>query len=154
MIPTSSVRIMVFGTFDVLHKGHEHFFKQARRLAKNPYLIVSVARDVNVKRIKSQESFHNEKQRLRMVQRSALVDKAILGGIKNHLPHILKEKPQVIALGYDQNAYIRGLKTSLKAFGLPVTIKRLKAHKPHIYKSSLIKKSKKYDGVTTKSARA
>jgi cytidyltransferase-like protein len=44
--------VMVFGTFDFLHKGHLNFFKQARSLAKNPYLIASVARDYNVKRIK------------------------------------------------------------------------------------------------------
>ena len=36
-------RIMVFGTFDMIHAGHEDLFRQARALAKEPYLIVSVA---------------------------------------------------------------------------------------------------------------
>ena len=39
---------MVFGTFDGLHKGHINFFQQAVKLAKNSYLIVSIARDKNV----------------------------------------------------------------------------------------------------------
>ena len=51
----AKTRIMVFGTFDGIHRGHLHFFKQARGLVKNPYLIVSVARDVNVKRIKGRK---------------------------------------------------------------------------------------------------
>ena len=46
------IRIMVFGTFDGLHEGHLDFFKQARQLSKNPFLIVSIARDKNVKIIK------------------------------------------------------------------------------------------------------
>ena len=39
---------MVFGTFDGLHKGHLNFFKQAKKLAQKSFLIVSIARDLNV----------------------------------------------------------------------------------------------------------
>ena len=45
---TVEKRIMVFGTFDGLHKGHLNFFKQAKNFAENSFLIVSVARDKNV----------------------------------------------------------------------------------------------------------
>ncbi len=136
MIPT---RIMVFGTFDILHKGHLNFFKQARRLAKNPFLIVSVARDANVKRIKKQNPKSTEKSRLKTIKECALVDKAILGGLKSFLPHILKERPEIIALGYDQSAYTSDLQSNLGKKGLHVTIFRLKSFKPSIYKSSLIR---------------
>ena len=43
-------KVMVFGTFDGLHEGHLDFFRQAREYGD--YLIVAVARDVNVKKIK------------------------------------------------------------------------------------------------------
>ena len=132
------IKIMVFGTFDVLHKGHLNFFKQARRLAKNPYLVVSIARDVNVKRIKGRKPRLPEKLRFKVVKRCSLVDKVVLGGIKNPIPHILKEKPNIIALGYDQGAYIKNLKQILKTKGLEVRVVRLKAYKPKAYKSSLI----------------
>src|SRR5882724_4489406 len=102
----SRIRIMVFGTFDILHEGHLNFFKQARKLVKNPYLIVSIARDVNVKKIKLKKTSHSEKQRLSFVKKSDLVDKAVLGGKTNYLKHIIKEKPNIIALGYDQVAYV------------------------------------------------
>lgn len=132
---------MVFGTFDVLHRGHLNFFKQARGLSKNPYLIVSVARDKNVKRIKGRGPTLKELKRLSSIKKISLVDKAVLGGLGSHLPHIFKERPQIIALGFDQKAYVKNLKVDLKKGGLAVTIRRLKPYKRHIYRSSLIKKA-------------
>jgi FAD synthetase len=121
-----------------LHKGHLNFFKQARRLSKNPYLIVSVARDLNVKKIKGRKPGILEKQRLAKIRKCPLVDKAVLGGVKNYLPHIIKENPAIIALGYDQRAYVKNLKVLLAKKGLKVKIARLKPYHPKIYKSSLV----------------
>ncbi|MBI3231576.1 MAG: adenylyltransferase/cytidyltransferase family protein [Candidatus Doudnabacteria bacterium] len=131
-----NTRIMVFGTFDVLHKGHLNFFEQAKNLLKNSLLIVSVARDVNVKKIKGRKPLYNQNSRLKRVKALNFVHKAVLGGLNNHLLHILREKPAVIALGYDQKEYVRGLGASLKKRGLPVKIVRLKAYRPKLYKSS------------------
>lgn len=133
---------MVFGTFDVLHKGHLHFFRQARKLSANPYLIVSVARDKNVKRIKGLRPSLNEKRRLSALKKIRLVDKALLGGQGNHLPHILRQRPDIIALGFDQKAYVKNLRSDLKKRGMEVKIFRLRPYKRHIYKSSILKKRK------------
>jgi len=134
-------KIMVFGTFDVLHKGHLNFFKQARQLVSNPYLTVSVARDRNVLRIKKRKPIKGEKARAVNIKKYPLVDKVVLGGIKDHLPHILKEKPDIIALGYDQSEYTANLKKELTGAGLKNTkIIRLKKYYPNLYKSSIITK--------------
>lgn len=135
----SQTKIMVFGTFDILHKGHLNFFKQARSLAKNPYLIVSVARDLNVKKIKGQKPTLNQRQRLIKVKKCGLAEKCVLGGLKSYLPHIIKEHPGIIALGYDQTAYVDNLKRDLAKAGLKPKIRRLKAYKPNVHKSSLLK---------------
>ena len=134
---------MLFGTFDVLHKGHLNFFKQARALAKNSYLIVSVARDANVRLIKGKRPLLIEQKRAQGVKKTKAVDKVVLGGKKTFIPHILKEKPHIIALGYDQKAYTKGLKQALSSKGLNVQIKRLKPFKPHLYKSSILKQKRK-----------
>jgi FAD synthetase len=136
-------RIIAFGTFDGFHKGHENLFRQARKLAKNPLLIVSVARDSNVARIKNRLPRQNEQQRLMILKKHPLVDKAILGGRDNYLPHIIKEKPDIIALGYDQTAYVASLKKDLARSGLHPRVIRLKPFKPHLYKSSLMPKTGK-----------
>lgn len=133
-------RIMVFGTFDGLHQGHINFFKQARNLSKSPFLIVSIARDKNVLRIKKHFPRQNEKKRMFLVQNCLLVDKTVLSGAKNHLPHIVKEHPDIIALGYDQREYIKNLKKDLKNNGILVKIVRLKPYKNKIYKNHLLKK--------------
>ncbi len=129
---------MVFGTFDGLHKGHENFFKQARSLSKRPFLIVSVARELNVARIKGRKPIMSEKARLRAVKKSRWADRVILGDKDNYLKHLLKQKPDIIALGYDQKAYVRELKADIRQGILKVKIVKLKAFKPKIYKSSLI----------------
>src|SRR3989339_1835 len=119
-------KIMVFGTFDGLHKGHFNFFQQARKLAKDSFLIVSIARDRNVNKIKGKSPFLNEKERIILVKKCKLADKVVISGIKNHIPHIVKEKPDIIALGYDQKFYVKNLKKSLKNNGILVKIARLK----------------------------
>ena len=137
---------MVFGTFDGLHKGHLNFFRQARKLAKRPFLIVSVARDKNVLKIKGKYPALSEKKRIALIKRltkkstkqSKLVDKVVLSGAKNHIPHIIKEKPGIIALGYDQRAYVKNLKKNLKKKGANVAIFRLKPYKEKIYKNKLL----------------
>lgn len=130
---------MLFGTFDLFHKGHEHLFRQARALAENPYLIVSVARDANVKRIKGRAPLYGERRRLKVIKNHPLADKAVLGGLRDHIPHIVKLRPDIIALGYDQRDYVYGLKKQLAGKGLRVAIRRLKPHRPERYKSSLLK---------------
>lgn len=130
---------MIFGTFDGLHKGHLDFFKQARQLAVKPFLIVSIARDKNVQKIKEKLPDLNEQKRLFLVKNHSLVDKVVLSGIKDHIPHILKERPDIIALGYDQKAYVENLKKDLKNKGLIVKIVRLKPYKAYIFKNNLLK---------------
>jgi cytidyltransferase-like protein len=135
----NETRIMVFGTFDGLHEGHINFFKQARKLAPEPFLIVSIARDKNVSRIKGKLPGNNEKKRLILVKKCRLVDKVVLSGIKNHILHIIKARPDIIALGYDQKEYIKNLKKDLKIKGITVKVVRLRSYKEKIYKNHLLK---------------
>lgn len=134
-------KIMVFGTFDGLHQGHLNFLKQAKKLAKNSYLIVSIARDRNVLKIKGERPSLSEKKRMKLLRDCALVDRAVLAGINDHIPHIAKEKPDIIALGYDQKAYVKNLQKDLKQKELLVKIIRLKPYKEKIYKNSLLRKN-------------
>lgn len=130
---------MVFGTFDGLHEGHKNFFIQAKSFMKNSFLIVSIARDENVKKIKGKEPVFSETKRVELVKKSGLVDKVVLSGVSRYLPHILKENPDIIALGYDQEAYVRELKKDLKNMDILVKIIRLKPYKKKIYKNHLLK---------------
>ena len=125
---------MVFGTFDHFHSGHINFFKQAKKYGS--YLIAVVARDKTVKKIKKHFPLWNEKERLKIVQNSELVDKAILGNFGNPYRVIKKFQPDIICLGYDQKAFVENLPKELKKMGLKTKIYRMKPYKPEKYHSS------------------
>ncbi len=152
--------VMAFGVFDLLHPGHINFLQQAKRYGD--YLIVSVARDKNVKKIKNKLPFRNEKQRVDLVKTLKIADKIVLGAVGNPWPHIRKEKPDVIALGYDQAVYVNQespmqtssdtgqagignqeklLEQELQKRGLKTKVIRLKPFKPQKYKTTIINKS-------------
>lgn len=129
--------VMVFGTFDIFHKGHESFLKQARQ--HGDFLLVVVARDETVKKVKKHKTKNNERKRLLTIKNSGLADKVILGSLKDKYTAIRKYKPDVIALGYDQKSFTEELKNKLAALGLDKTrIIRLKSYYPKKYKSSLL----------------
>lgn len=125
-------KVMVFGTFDILHPGHEYVLKQARKYGD--YLVAVAARDANVRRIKGRAPANDEKTRVRNLKKLGLADKARLGYVRDPYKVINEEKPDVIALGYDQKKFVEGLKRFKK-----IKIVRLKAFKPSVYKSSKLR---------------
>ena len=132
-------KVMVFGTFDIFHKGHENFLKQARRYGD--YLIAVVARDRTVLDIKKQKTRNREEERIRVLRGSKLIDEAVLGNLGDKYAIIKKYQPEVICLGYDQKVFIENLKNKLDEFGLDETrIVRLKSYYPEKYKTSIISK--------------
>lgn len=133
-------KVMVFGTFDYFHAGHENLFEQAKKLGD--YLIVIVARDETVKTIKGENPKYSEKKRLKIVEKHPLVDKAVLGEIENKYKVIQKWKPDIIALGYDQFVFTYRLEKIIIDAKLNTEIHRLNPYKPEIFKSSLMKAKK------------
>jgi len=130
---------MVFGTFDIFHLGHESFLKQARELGD--YLIVVIAKNKTVEKVKGKLPQNSEIIRRRTVIRSNLADEVILGNLKNKYEVIKKYKPDMICLGYDQGTFTENLREKLKEFGLPNTkIIRLRSYHPEKYKSSKLRK--------------
>lgn len=132
------IKVIVFGTFDIIHKGHLDFFKQAKN--KGDFLTVVVARNKNVVKIKGRNPLYCEKIRLKHVKSTKLVDKAMLGDLKDPYKCLKKEKPNIICLGYDQSSF-KIDQAILKRLGLKCKIIKLKPYKKHIYKSSKIKRA-------------
>lgn len=130
-------KVMIFGTFDYLHAGHENLFTQGAALGD--ILIVVVARDETVHRVKGRYPDHSEKKRLTMVKAHPLVTKAILGELTDKHTVIRKYKPDMIALGYDQFVFTYTLKKTLIDAKIDAEIVRLKSYNPEIYKSSLMR---------------
>ncbi|MBW9223521.1 FAD synthase [Methanothermococcus sp. SCGC AD-155-E23] len=119
--------VVTAGTFDLLHPGHYHILKYAKSLGDK--LIVIVARDETVKKIKGRKPVIPEEQRRFMVEALKPVDKAILGSLNNKLEPILNIKPDVIVLGPDQQTFDPDqLKEELKRHNLEVDVVRCKEY--------------------------
>lgn len=128
---------MAFGTFDIFHRGHENFLKQARE--RGDYLIVVIARDKTVLKIKGKLPRNNEKARLQTIIKSGLANEIILGSLTDKYKIIKKFRPNIIGLGYDQKAFTEKLEEKLKEYKLKTKIIKLKPYYPTKYKSSKIK---------------
>ncbi len=124
-------KVLAFGTFDYFHPGHEYFLTEAKKLGD--HLTVIVARDATVQQVKNRLPRQNETERLQAIQAFPAVDKARLGNQGDKYRVIIEEQPDLIALGYDQTAFVDELITR---FSPAIAIVRLTAFSPEIYKSS------------------
>ena len=138
--------VMVFGTFDYLHAGHENLFIQAKELGS--HIIAILARDKTVKTIKGNLPDHNEKERLHNLKETGWADKVILGNLKDKAKVIKDYRPNVIALGYDQFAFTYRLEKLLMEIKLDSKIVRLKPYRPDMYKSSILRRKIKEKKLT------
>ena len=133
------MRVMVFGTFDVVHDGHLDFFNQAKALAQNVYLIISIARDDNVVRTKHRLPMYDELARQQAVVDLGVADEVVLGSTDDYLAHIKTYQPDIIALGYDQFTYTETLEADLVKARITAKIVRLKPYFTEKFKSSIVK---------------
>ncbi len=130
-------KVLAFGTFDILHPGHLKYLRDAKRLGDS--LTVVVARDRNAFMVKKRKPDMHEDERLKNILSLPMVDDAILGHIKDAYKVIEEEKPDIIALGYDQAGFAERLEEELGKRKVASKIVRLKPYKRKIYKSSLLR---------------
>jgi len=131
-------KVLIFGTFDGLHPGHENFFEQAVKFGR---VFAVVARDVNVFRIKNRRPYFSERSRLATVAHNSKIFSARLGDRENFLKPIQKIQPDLICLGFDQKTFTKKvLQQKLHERNLASKIIRLKSFHPEKYKSSILQK--------------
>ena len=136
MSNTSMKKVMVFGTFDLLHEGHKDFFIQAKK--HGDFLIVVVARDSSVLKMKGILPHHNELERIAAIRKIPFVDKAVLGYETDFYQVIEENKPHVLCFGYDQNKL--NVEQELKKRKINAEIFTLSSFAPEKFKSSILRK--------------
>jgi FAD synthetase len=126
------MRVMMFGTFDVLHQGHRFILEKGEKRGE---LTVVVARDTSVLTIKGRAAEHDEVQRVAAVKSVVPHATVILGDSSDFLTPVRLTKPDLILLGYDQT-----LPPGVEEEDLPCPVERLPAFEPETYKSSKLRK--------------
>ncbi len=118
-------KVLAGGRFNAIHPGHIHFLKKAKSLGD--FLVVVVASDSTIRNAGKKVVFPLN-ERKRMLESIRFVDRVIPGreimGEMGYMKVIMKEKPDIISLGYDQELGPRLLE-ELKKSDLKVKIKRI-----------------------------
>lgn len=96
--------VMAFGTFDLLHPGHEYVFTEAKKYGN--YLIVVLARDSTVRQVKKKKPFYSQEIRKKNLEKNKWIDEVVLGDENDKYTAIKKYKPDTIVLGYDQSYFL------------------------------------------------
>lgn len=129
--------VITFWAFDVVHKWHEHYLQEAKKYGDT--LITIVARDTTIKKVKWRYPLNKENRRLNDIKNLWISDIVELWHKTDMMYPIKKYKPDVVAIGYDQNSFIYKLSEYLKVNNLKTTVVTIDWFKVEIYKSSKIK---------------
>ncbi|MCX6651007.1 MAG: FAD synthase [Methanomassiliicoccales archaeon] len=118
-------RVMASGVFDILHPGHLRYLQEAKDLGDE--LVVVVATDATVRRRKH-EPITPDKMRLELISALKMVDQAVLGSDGDMFSVVERIRPDIIALGYDQDFDEKRIEETLAKRGMKVKIVRLSKH--------------------------
>ena len=112
------MKVMATGTFDILHPGHVLFLEKAKELGgEDAVLAVVIARDSTVEKRKRIPIIPQE-QRLEMIKSLKPVDEAYLGHVGDMFKIVEEIKPDIIAIGSDQDHDVLKLQAALDKRGI------------------------------------
>lgn len=114
--------VVASGVFDIIHPGHILFLEAARALGDR--LVVIVASDESTEKRKGKPVLPAG-QRLSVVSALKPVDEALVGDGTDRMKPIRDIRPDVIALGPNQDVDEKELEKSLKSVGLKTRLVRI-----------------------------
>ena len=127
------IKVMVFGVFDGVHERHRKMLGEAKGLGD--YLIVAVAQDHIVQHLKGGLPEVNLSERMEHLRKEDAVDEVIIGDAELGAWGVVKQyKPDVIAIGHDQNVLKEDLERNFDKLGYKPELKQLKEYeesRPH-----------------------
>ncbi|NIR88024.1 FAD synthase [Candidatus Bathyarchaeota archaeon] len=135
--------VLASGNFDLLHLGHVRYLEEAKKAGgENAELIVIVARDSTVEKMKGKKPVMTEDQRRSLVEALKVVDEAILGYEEMDVSKVLEKiRPYIVAVGHDQNAMEKAVRKAVAEKGLKIQIVKIgKFGKEELNSSSKIKR--------------
>jgi FAD synthetase len=123
---TRPYKVMIAGTFDILHTGHLSLIHAASEIGD---LYVIIARDSSVDKFKGQKPIMPEKQRMEIIRNIKGVKHVELGSDKEDwLIRIVELKPDLFLLGPNQWGNENQYEEEMRKHGAQTIFRRL----PHL----------------------
>jgi len=135
--------VLASGTFDLLHLGHVKYLEAAKKTGgEKAKLVVIVARDRVAERRKGRKPVMPEDQRRALVEALKVVDEAVLGYEDLNIGKVIEKiKPDVIAVGHDQDDVEREVRRFIRERGLNMEVVKIgKFGKDELNSTSKIKR--------------
>jgi len=119
--------VLATGAFDLLHYGHLKFLEASKKVGgKNSRLVVLIARDSTAERLKGKKPIMSENERRTLVANLKPVDQAVLGYRKFSVRKVIQNiRPDIIAVGYDQQEVRKAVEKVIEENGLKARIVRV-----------------------------
>lgn len=119
--------VLASGTFDLLHLGHVKYLEEAKKAGgKNAKLMVIVARDKTVEKRKGTRPVMPEEHRRALVESLKVVDDVILGYEDFDIGMVIEKlKPDIVAVGYDQDGIEQQVRQAVAQRNLPVRVVKI-----------------------------
>lgn len=131
---------VLFGTFDFLHSGHIRLFEQAKEHADK--VVVLLAREAIVERIKGKPPIHTEEERKAILDHIDIIDEVHLGDHETgEYLTMMDLRPDIVVLGYDQHALKDDVERFIDKNNLDIEIVVAQPYKEEQKKSSVIKQA-------------
>ncbi len=128
--------VMIGGAFEIIHPGHIHTISEARKLGNT--LVVVVATDESVLKNKGREPVTTQEWRVRLVSSLREVDIALPGNKGSIYDILLRVRPDVVAIGYDQHHDPAEIEKEAARRGLKLVVSRLSTPIPAVKTSKIL----------------
>jgi FAD synthetase len=98
--------VLAAGVFDLLHYGHIRYLEESKKAGgPDARLVVIVARDETVRKLKGHDPVIPEDQRRAVIEALKVVDEALLGYEEMDLVRVIEQiKPDIVVMGHDQQS--------------------------------------------------
>ncbi|PJE75781.1 hypothetical protein COV04_02455 [Candidatus Uhrbacteria bacterium CG10_big_fil_rev_8_21_14_0_10_48_11] len=132
-----AARVLVFGTFDLLHPGHISFLREASAFGA---VTVALTPDELITTYKGAAPVNDYHKRERRLRQLSLVTDVISADKSPNTYHILKKnKPTMVLLGYDQQVMAKQLLSRIREYGPAISIAVAHPYRDNVYRSSLLR---------------
>ncbi len=144
--------VLAAGVFDLLHYGHIRYLEEAKKTGgPDTRLVVIIARDETVRRLKGSDPIIPEDQRRAVIEALKVVDEALLGFEDLDLDRVLQQiKPDIVVVGHDQEAIKAQVEKINKARELDIKIIQITQFGEDDLNSSSKIKSRIVEGARTR----
>lgn len=118
--------VVAQGTFDILHPGHLHYFREGAEIGDELHVIIARRDNVTHK----ESPILPDRQRRDMVAALDMVDEAHLGHTEDIFIPIERIGPDIILLGHDQHHDESAIESALEERGISCAVQRASGMEP------------------------